>query len=104
MREMASFAGTSMAKKWKRNILTFDQKFEICKLVDAETSYTSISERYDIEHSNVDGIKKERLELEGKVVNISRKKVKTMKLGEYHKLDEALYVWFRATERESNAN
>ena len=28
-------AGTSVAKKRKRNVLTIDQKLEICKLVDA---------------------------------------------------------------------
>ena len=82
-----------MAKKRKRNVLTIDQKLEICKLVDAGTSYTIVSERYGVGRSTVAGIKKKRLELEGfskKMVDMGMKKPKTMKLGEYQMLDEAL--------------
>ena len=46
-------AGTGVAKKRRRNILTIDQKLEICKLVHAGMSHTITFECYDIRRSTV---------------------------------------------------
>ena len=98
--EMASFQSSEprKAQKRKRNVLTIEQKLDIFKLIATGTSYTLISERYGIGRSTVVDIKKNQNKLEGfskKMVDMGMKKAKTMKIGEYQKLDEALYIWFR---------
>ena len=57
-----------------------------------------ISERYRIGRLTVVNIKKNQDKLEQfskKMVDMGKTKVKTMKIGEYQKLEEALYIWFR---------
>ena len=78
--------------------MTIEQKLDICKLIATGISYTLISERYGIGRLTVVDIKKNQNKLEGfskKRVDMGMKKAKTMKIGEYQKLDEALYIWFR---------
>ena len=67
---MASFQSLEprKAQKRKRNVLTFEQRLDICKLIATGTctSYTLISEHYGIERSTVVDIKKNQDKLQRK--------------------------------------
>ena len=93
------------AKKRKRKVLTINQKLEIIKKLEAGTSQSKIGEEYDIGQSTVLDIKQNKTKLESfsrKMVDMGMNKgTKIMKVGEYEKLDQALYVWFKQ-EREKN--
>ena len=93
------------AKKRKRKVLTIDQKLEIITKLEAGTSQSKIGEEYDIGRSTVLDIKRNKTKLElfsRKMVDMGMNKgTKIMKVGEYEKLDQALYVWFKQ-EREKN--
>ena len=82
------------------------EKLDILQLIKSGTLYTSISEKFGIGISTVVDIKKNASKLEAfkkKTVDMGFKKAtaKTMKIGDYEKLDEALYMWFRQ-QRELN--
>ena len=50
--------------------------------------WTINSSRYKEEQDKLEQFSK-------KMVDMGMKKAKTMKIGEYQKIDEALYIWFR---------
>ena len=83
--------------KAKREVLTIDEKFDVCKLIARGMSHTVISECYGIGWSTIVDIETSQHKLEwfSKKMVDSMKKTKTMKVGEFPKLDEALYIWFR---------
>ena len=84
-------------EKRKRVVLSIENKLKILKLIDSNISYTVISQRFDIGQSTVCDIsrkKDELLRFSQKIIDMGAKNVKTMKVGEYEKLDETLYIWF----------
>ena len=84
-------------EKRKRVVLSIENKLKILKLIDSNVSYTVISQHFDIGRSTVCDIsrkKDELLQFSQKMVDMGAKNVKTMKVGEYEELDEALYIWF----------
>ena len=102
----ASSSSTSqkIGEKRKRVVLSIDDKLKILKLIESNVSYTVISERFGIGRSTVCDINRTKDELRRfsqKMVDMGTKNVKTMKVGEYEKLDEALYIWFRQ-QRDKN--
>ena len=77
--------------------MTIEDKMNINKLIEKGTSYAIISERYGIGRSTVFDINKNNESLKKfskKMTEIGVKKVKTMKVGSYEKLDDMLYIWF----------
>ena len=92
--------------KTKKVVLTIEEKLEILESIKTGASYTVILERYGIGTSIVADIKRNASKLEKfkpKTVEMGFKNAtfKVMKIGEYEKLDEALYIWFRQ-RRELN--
>ena len=85
--------------KRKRVVLTISQKLEICDLLaSGGHSYGAIAERYGIGRQTVADIKnkeKELREFQRKSVEMNMSGSKSMKTGQFDKLDEALYVWFK---------
>ena len=105
MRNSYKMAENSKPKR-KKVVLTIDDKIDILQLLNSGTSYTIISDKYGIGRSTVADIKKSASKLEAfkkKMVDMGFKKAsaKTMKIGDYEKLDEAVYIWFRQ-QRELN--
>ena len=87
-----------MATPKKKIVLTVEEKLEIIKETQRGVSYTLISEKYGIGRSTVVDIKKNKAKLRAykhKMTEMGVKKVttKSMKMGAYDKLDEALYIW-----------
>ena len=72
-----------------------DKKLEIIKSIDAGSSYTVIAEKYGVAWSTVANIIKGASKVEAfkKSMEMCFQEAasKTMKTGEYQKLDEALY-------------
>jgi transposase-like protein len=94
--------------KRKKVVLSLEEKLDILEQIEKGTSYTIIAERYGIGKSTVTDIKKSKHKLEAfkkKSKEMGRLKAtaeqKTLNLGTYDKLDEALYIWFRQ-QRERN--
>ena len=86
--------------KRKKVVLTIEEKLEILVSIKTGTSYTVILERYGVGRTTVADIKRNVSKLEKfkqKTVEIGFKKAtfKVTKIGEYEKLDKALYIWFR---------
>lgn len=97
-------ASDSKSGKRKRVVLSIDQKIEVLKLIDKGTSYTIIMEKFGIGRSTVANIKKKRSSLmdfrrQMKEMGTVRT-VKTMKLSEDPKLDQAVLVWFKQKRAE----
>ena len=95
---MATASGSKSSKR-KRVVLSIDDKIEVLKLVDKGTSYTIIMEKYGIGRATVSDIKKKRSSImdfrrQTKEMGVGRT-VKTMKLGEDPKLDQAVFLWFK---------
>ena len=87
-------------------MLSVEDKLEVLKLIDSETSYSTITRQYGIGKSTVGDIKKNRIKLEQfkkKTVEMGMKtaNTKAMKIGVHKELDEALYILFRQ-QRELN--
>ena len=84
-------------KRRKRTVLTVHQKLEICKLISMGTSYSVIADKYGIGWSTIVDIKKNQPKLEEfsiKMKAMGMRNAKTMRMGEYELLDQALYIWF----------
>ncbi len=95
---MAALAPSASVKKRKKIVLSIEDKLDILKLIECETSYTVISEKYGIGRSTVGDIKKQKSKLESfkrRLQDMGMKKIesKTMKIGEYKLLEEALYIY-----------
>ena len=102
----ASTGGSSqkVGEKRKRVVLSIEDKLKIIKLIESNVSYTVISERFGIGQSTVCDINRTKDEIRRfsqKMVDMGTKNAKTRKVGEYEKLDEALYIWFRQ-QRDKN--
>ena len=102
----ASTGGSSqkVGEKRKRVVLSIEDKLKIIKLIESNVSYTVISERFGIGRSTVCDINRTKDEIRRfsqKMVDMGTKNAKTRKVGEYEKLDEALYIWFRQ-QRDKN--
>ena len=92
--------------KRKKVVLIIEEKLEILNSIKTRTSYTVISKRYGVGRSTEADMKRNASKLEKikqKTVEMGFKKAtfKVMKIGEYEKLDEELYIWFRQ-QRELN--
>ena len=86
--------------KRKKVVLTVENKLEIIELLRKGTTYTVISEKYGIGRSTITDIKKNEAKLRSfkeKMMEMGVKEVttKSMKIGAFEKLDEALHIWFR---------
>ena len=104
---MVALTGGSSQKageKRKRVVLSIEDKLKIIKLIESNVSYTVISEWFGIGWSTVCDINRTKDEIRRfsqKMVDMGTKNAKTRKVGEYEKLDEALYIWFRQ-QRDKN--
>ena len=76
-------------------VLSIDDKIEALKLIDKDTSYTIIMEKYGIGRATVSDIKKRSsimdFRRQTKEMGVART-AKTMKLGEDPKLDQAVFL------------
>ena len=97
---MASYSKSNV--KRKRTVLSVEDKLNVCDMMRKKIFKTEIMLKYNIGKSTVNDICKseERLKnfkMTKSELGISKsvKATKTMKVGMYHKLDSALYLWFR---------
>ena len=98
--KMASSSRFDPPVKQKKVVLTVENKLEIIDLLRKGTSYTVISEKYGIGRSTITNIKNNEAKLKSfkeKMTEMGIKEIttKSMKIGAFEKLDEALYIWFR---------
>ena len=88
--------------KRKRTVLSVEDKLNVCDIVRKKIRKTEVMLKYNIGKSTVNDICKseERLKnfkMTKSELGISKsaKATKTMNVEMYHKLDSALYLWFR---------
>ena len=98
--KMASSSRFYPPVKWKKVVLTLENKLEIIDLLRKGTSYTVILEKYGIGRSTITDIKNNEAKLnlfKEKMTEMGIKGIttKSMKIGAFEKLGEALYIWFR---------
>ena len=98
--KMASSSRFDLPVKRKKIVLTVENKLEIIDLLCKGTSYTVISEKYGIDRSTITDKKNNEAKLKSfkeKMTEMGIKEVttKSMKIGAFEKLNEALYIWFR---------
>ena len=92
------------AKKRKRLVHSKEDKTKTVDMLDKHVSYTVIMEKVRIGKSTIGDIKKNRekiLTFKRQVAKMGvSREAKTMKLGEHHKLDQAVYLWFKQKRME----
>ena len=86
--------------KRRKVVLTVNEKLDILQFIGAGTSYAVIAEKFGIAKSTVANIKKDASKLEAfkkRTIEMGFKKAtaKRMRVGEYEKIDEVPYIWFR---------
>lgn len=86
-------------KKRKQIIVTMEMKLDALKRLDKGESVNKIALDFGVGQTTIGGWKKKRSEIESwcvkRICTESLKERKNMKGGEYEKVSEALYVWFR---------
>ena len=78
--------------------MSVEGKLKVCYLIRDGQSYSTISKRYGIGKLTIADISKSEAQLKTfarSMIEQNRTGAKNMKLGEFHKLAEALYVWFQ---------
>jgi len=91
--------------KRRKVVLTIEKKLEVLDLLQKKTSYTVIAKKYGICRSTITDIKNSEDKLRSfkeKMTEMGVKEVKTksMKMGSFDKLDDALYIWFRQQRKK----
>ena len=98
--KMASSSRFVPPVKQKKIVLTVENKLETIDLLRKGTSYTVITEKYGIGRSTITDMKNNEAKpklFKNKMTEMGVKEIatKSMKIGAFEKLDEALYIWFR---------
>ena len=96
------FSSSPRANKRKRNVLSINDKIEVCDMVKNKVPRNIIMDKFGIARRTISGIMSKEQDLKKFIENrneqgCSSKKVGTLKImreGSYKELDSALYIWF----------
>lgn len=85
-----------MSEKRKHVTLTLDKKYEILKRLDKGDKILQLSKEYNVGRATIHDIrlKREKIESFYKSGESSASVRKTLKLGEFPQVEDALYAWF----------